>query len=46
MKVAGFGVSFRDILGLDEIDRVVSCERYWGFSVDRNVKKFLGEDVK
>lgn len=46
MKVAGFGASLRDTLGPDEIDRAVSCERHWGFSVDRNAKKLLGEDVK
>lgn len=32
-------------MGLEEVIRVVSCERYWGFFVECNVKKFIGEDV-
>ena len=42
----GFWASLRDTLGPDEVDRAVSCERHWGFSVDRNAMKLLGEDVK
>ena len=42
----GFWASLRDTLGPDEVDRAVSCEHHWGFSVDRNAKKLLGDDDK
>ncbi|KAL9976526.1 hypothetical protein ACROYT_G013840 [Oculina patagonica] len=33
-------------MGPDEVTRAVSCERHWGFSVERNAKKLIGEDVQ
>ena len=42
----GFWASLQDNLGPEEVQRAVSCERHWGFSVDRNANKLIGEDVK
>lgn len=42
----GFWASLEEKLGSEEVNRAVSCERHWGFSVDRNAKKLNGEDVK
>ncbi|CAB4027945.1 Hypothetical predicted protein [Paramuricea clavata] len=42
----GGGASLQEQLGTEEINRAVSCERHWGFSVDRNAKKLIGEDLR
>ncbi|CAH3163101.1 unnamed protein product [Porites lobata] len=42
----GFWASLQDNLGPEEVQRAVSCERHWWFSVDRNANKLIGEDVK
>lgn len=42
----GFWASLKEKFGSEEVNRAVSCERHWGFSVDRNAKKLNGEDVK
>ena len=42
----GFWASVQDNLGPEEVQRAVSCEHHWGFSVERNANKLIGEDVK
>ena len=42
----GFWASLKEKLGAEEISRAVSCERHWGFSVDRNAKKLIGGDLR
>ncbi|CAB4001638.1 Hypothetical predicted protein [Paramuricea clavata] len=42
----GFWASLQEQLGTEEINRAVSCDRHWGFSVDRNAKKLIGEDLR
>ena len=43
---SGFWASVHNNLGPEKVDRAISCERHWGFSVDRNAKKLLGEGNK
>ena len=42
----GFWASLKEKLGAEEISQAISCECHWGFSVDRNAKKLIGEDFK
>lgn len=42
----GFWASLQETMGPEEVTRAVSCERHWGFSVERNAKKLIGEDVR
>lgn len=42
----GFWASLQETMGPEEVTRAVSCERHWGFSVERNAKKLTGEDVR
>ena len=42
----GFWASQQDNLEPEEVQRAVSCERHWGFLVDRNANKLISEDVK
>ena len=43
---SGYEIALKEKLGAEEISRAVSCERHWGFSVDRNAKKLIGEDLR
>lgn len=42
----GFWASLKEQLGPEELTRAVSCELHWGFTVNRNAKKLIGEDLQ
>jgi len=42
----GFWASLQETMGPYEVTRAVSCKRHWGFSVERNAKKLVREDVQ